>query len=135
VFSPLLIHRGAEQGRRIDDLQQLMSKLIHESNHILQERWVQKYVFEEQCWKQHQDKFFSLLLSFLKGKSIHMASPCCLLVWVCLLWTYKSIGQLSWNFVWALCHWKSPNPMLFNFLHSGMRIWRMQNNWQLIHGF
>lgn len=38
VFSPLLIHRGAEQGRRIDDFQQLMSKLIHESNQILQGR-------------------------------------------------------------------------------------------------
>ncbi|PNF24688.1 hypothetical protein B7P43_G17562 [Cryptotermes secundus] len=44
VFSPLLIHGGAEQGRRIDDLQQLMSKMIHESNHILQERLVDQTI-------------------------------------------------------------------------------------------
>lgn len=41
VFVPLLIHREVEQGRRIDVLQQLMSKLIHECSHVLQERWVQ----------------------------------------------------------------------------------------------
>lgn len=38
VFAPLLIHREVEQGSRIDVLQQLMSKLIHECSHILQER-------------------------------------------------------------------------------------------------
>lgn len=38
VFSPLLIQRGADQGKRLDSLQQLMNKLIHESNHIFQDR-------------------------------------------------------------------------------------------------
>ena len=38
VFVPLLIHGEVEQGRKIDILQKLMSKLIHECGHILQER-------------------------------------------------------------------------------------------------
>ncbi|GFG40438.1 hypothetical protein Cfor_01607 [Coptotermes formosanus] len=43
VFVPLLIHREVEQGR-LDILQELMSKLIHECSHILQERLVDQAV-------------------------------------------------------------------------------------------
>jgi hypothetical protein len=32
---------------------------------------------------------------------------------MCSLWTSESVGQL-WNFVWMLCHWKSPQPRCMN---------------------
>ena len=55
IFSPLLIQKGVEQSERFDSIQQLlahqlMNKLIHESNHIFQDRWVHK-LFKMCCSK------------------------------------------------------------------------------------
>ncbi|KAJ9592639.1 hypothetical protein L9F63_015694, partial [Diploptera punctata] len=50
IFSPLLIQRGVEQSGNIDSIQQvvahqLMNKLIHECNHIFQDRVYLKVFF------------------------------------------------------------------------------------------